>query len=132
MFGRIVENGPGACRRQTPGVPVKDMGRLRAAPCENRGIVIVVRQIMLMTVHCPQQVNLLAVGVAMILDHLQRVLNVFQDLRNMGGGWNGGPDEEAGAQQACKQLPPARSPCKSQSGQADPHPFFAYPSGITG
>jgi hypothetical protein len=86
MLGGIVENGPGACRRQSPGAPVKDVGRLRAAPYQNRSIMIVIRQVVLVAVHCPQEIDLLAVGVAVVLDHLQRVLNAFHDFRNVGRG----------------------------------------------
>lgn len=58
-----------------------------------------VRQIVLVAVHGPEQINLYAMGMAVVFDHLKMILHGIDKLWRMGGRWNSRPDTQANAYQ---------------------------------
>ncbi|EAV40123.1 hypothetical protein SIAM614_28791 [Stappia aggregata IAM 12614] len=70
-------------------------------------IVVVVRPIVLMTMHGPENIQFQAMRMAMVFDHLQVFLDGIQEFRRMRCSGNGRPDKHAQTQDTGQALLPA-------------------------
>ena len=79
---------------------------------------------MVMPVQGPQQVDVQAMGVTMVLDPLQMVLNGFHKGRHVGSCGKGRPKEEAGGDKRRNALPgPTPSLEHALDHTDNPHPI---------
>lgn len=105
--GRVDANGRGIRYGQPPGGALEAM--LWSSPPfqKYRTIVIVISNIVLVTMHVPEKIQVHAVGhlighpmgMAMRFEHLQLFLAGIEKFRDVRCGWNYHPDDNANAQE---------------------------------
>ncbi len=81
--------------------------------------MIVVGEIMLMSMHRPKDIDFETVGMTMVFDHLEVVLNGVQKFWCMGSCGKGRPGKQADAKQCRKALAPTLLSLKHGSEQAE-------------